>query len=87
MKDQLKFSCVRLLSIGLICGCATNSSPATNVGDSDPDCSFRSPATCWTVSSRFPERHPKDSLPPLERAPEAPAVMANATADSVHSDR
>jgi hypothetical protein len=57
----------------LLCGCAGNgqSAVATEV---NPDCSFRSPTSCWTMSGRFPERQPAQP----ERAPKQVPVLASA---------
>jgi hypothetical protein len=72
-----------LLIIVLLCGCAAGQSSSTTVPP-EPDCSFRSAATCWTVAGRFPPRPasapPKqdeiDSLSPTVLASEADSAAA-----------
>jgi hypothetical protein len=46
----------------LLSGCAAHQSRAA-APEPEPDCSFRSAATCWTVAGRFPTRRsePRDS--------------------------
>ena len=39
----------------LLSACAANQS-RTAAPEREPDCSFRSAATCWTVAGRFPAR-------------------------------
>jgi hypothetical protein len=46
-----------------LCGCATNSRDAAAIKEPEPDCSFRSPSTCWSVGSRFPT---EATTPPVE---------------------
>jgi hypothetical protein len=40
--------------IAFLCGCAASTQSSAAAEDSELDCSFRSPTTCWTVSGRFP---------------------------------
>ena len=35
-------------------GCAANHETAAVADQTDPDCSFRSAATCWSIGGRFP---------------------------------
>jgi hypothetical protein len=53
-----------LLAATLLGGCATTMPPASVDGPSEPDCSYRSATTCWTVAGRFPPAPPaaRDSL-------------------------
>ena len=69
-----------LLLIPLIYGCAANTSTEslTIAEGAEPDCSFRSPTTCWTVSGRFPPRRPTPAEPPTFQASKAsPIQLAN----------
>jgi hypothetical protein len=45
------------LGVALLGGCATNQSAAATP-KREPDCSFRSATTCWTMASRFPPPRP-----------------------------
>ncbi|HEX6615409.1 MAG TPA: hypothetical protein VF046_03820 [Gemmatimonadales bacterium] len=70
------------LAVGMLAGCvAAAPSPAVRA-EREPDCSFRSAATCWTIATRFPERGPEmpDSVT-RELLNEAPRIVASA-ADS-----
>jgi len=74
-----------LLGIALLGGCAAaqSSSAAPRL---EPDCSFRSASTCWTVAGRFPPRRPKSAPPkPDEIRDPAPTAVAS-KADSAHGD-
>jgi hypothetical protein len=61
----------------LLCACAgapqtSNSAvPVTH----EPDCSFRSASSCWTLSGRFPPSR-LQGKPPLPQTLEAPASLA-----------
>jgi hypothetical protein len=67
---------------GLLCGCAAGTQTATTTHEAEPDCSFRSPTTCWTVSGRFPATPRKPAAQPERNPPQAPAVLASG-ADTV----
>jgi hypothetical protein len=74
-----------LLSLALLSGCAT-AARSTAIQRAEPDCSFRSAATCWTVAGRFPPRRTESAVPkPDEIRDPSPAVLASET-DSVSSD-
>jgi hypothetical protein len=53
-----------LLAATLLGACATTMRPAPVDVPSEPDCSYRSATTCWTVAGRFPPAQPaaRDSL-------------------------
>jgi len=75
------------LCVSLLCGCAATARSAAVVPEDDPDCSFHSATTCWTMAGRFPTPRPAaaDSLPDdLGRQP--PAVLARG-ADSAAVSR
>src|SRR5688572_12648459 len=46
-----------LLGLGtvLLCGCGVAAQSSSEASPHEPDCSFRSAGTCWTVAARFPE--------------------------------
>jgi hypothetical protein len=75
-----------LLSLALLSGCAAAARSSAAAQRADPDCSFRSAATCWTVAGRFPPRRTESAAPkPDEIRNPSPAVLASQT-DSVSSD-
>lgn len=55
----------------LLSGCAGHSESIPVSGESSPDCSFRSPTSCWTMTGRFPPPEPAatDSQPEPEPGP------------------
>jgi hypothetical protein len=69
----------------LLCACAGapeashSAVPVTH----EPDCSFRSASTCWTLGSRLPPRRASRN-PERPRTLEAPASFAT-TPDTVRS--
>jgi hypothetical protein len=65
---------------GLLSGCAA-ASPTAGGSAPEPDCSFRSVTTCWTLAGRFPFRQAPARAPEELRAP-PPPVLASA-ADSL----
>jgi hypothetical protein len=75
MTDQPILTRIWVLFLLLVGGCATNSTSATAARETDPDCSFRSPTTCWTVSGRFPPRRVEPAAAPVEKQP--PPVLAS----------
>jgi hypothetical protein len=76
-----------LLGIALLpgCGAATQSSSAGQ--RLEPDCSFRSPSTCWTVAGRFPPRLPKPAAPKPDEIRSLSPVTVASTADSARGGR
>jgi hypothetical protein len=70
---------VALLGIALLGGCAAAQSSSA-APPLEPDCSFRSASTCWTVAGRFPARRPKStpSKPDEIRDPSPAAVASTA---------
>jgi len=72
----------KALGVALLCGCAATPRSTTVVPREEPDCSFRSATTCWTIVGRFPARRAeaRDSVPELLTRP--PTVLAN-RADTV----
>ena len=51
---QHRLGVYHLVATLLITACAANSQPAGRAVAGEPDCSFRSPTSCWTLSGRFP---------------------------------
>jgi hypothetical protein len=43
-----------ILAASLLGGCAASVQSAVTAGRNEPDCSFRSASTCWTLGARFP---------------------------------
>lgn len=64
-----------LVALGavLICGCGVAAQSSSRTPPREPDCSFRSAVTCWTMAARFPGPRAEalDSLPadPLSEPP------------------
>ncbi len=67
---------VRILSAGLLSGCAAASPHAVRTTP-EPSCSFRSATTCWTLADRLPRREAPAPAPDSLRAPPR-AVLASA---------
>ncbi len=66
-----------LLSLVLVGGCAAAQSSSA-APRPEPDCSFRSPSTCWTVAGRYPPRRPQSASPKPDEVRElAPTVVAS----------
>jgi hypothetical protein len=82
MRDQLILGGMGAVVLALLCGCAANTRTSAAAEESDFDCSFRSPTTCWTVSGRFPAVRSKASPPPPERVPRQPSAVLASGADS-----
>jgi len=75
-----------LWSSALLGGCAAGARTGMAAHEAEPDCSFRSPTTCWTVSGRFPATGHKPAAPPERDPRQAPAVLAS-EADSSTTPR
>jgi hypothetical protein len=64
-----------VLSI-FLCGCAASTQSSVTAAQTKPDCSFRSPTTCWTVWGRFPAMRSKPTAAPLDSTPrQSPASV------------
>ena len=61
----------------LLCGCGVAAQSSSRTPPREPDCSFRSAGTCWTLAARFPESRAevRDSLP-ADPLSEPPTVLA-----------
>jgi hypothetical protein len=56
-----------------LAGCAPQARTALAPSPHEPDCSFRSAATCWTIAGRFPA--PPDSAPAGALDPPPPLLV------------
>ena len=76
------------LSIVVLCGCAAATQSSSTRQGTEPDCSFRSATTCWTLGGRFPLLRPSEPAGPKpdELPKEPPAILAN-RADTARSSR
>jgi len=76
-----------LLGLGtvLLCGCGVAAQSSSETSPREPDCSFRSGGTCWTVAARFPESRADatDSLP--AEPPSEPRTLLATGADEAAS--
>ena len=75
-----------LLAATLLGACATTTQTAAVNVPSEPDCSYRSATTCWTVVGRFPPAQlaPRDSLSRelLDSLPRTLASSADTSRDA-----
>ena len=76
VRDTLR----RLLVMPILVGCAAGTPPATAAVPAEPDCSFRSASTCWTLKARFPRarREAPDSAGRELREPPARVLASRA---------
>jgi hypothetical protein len=53
------------LLLGLLSGCARTARLSAPAQAAEPDCSFRTATSCWTLAARFPTKRaePSDSQP------------------------
>jgi hypothetical protein len=76
-----------LLSVALLCGCAAATRPSSAAPRLEPDCSFRSPSTCWTVAGRFPALLPESAVPKPDDIRELSPITVASKADSARGSR
>ena len=76
-----------LLGIALLHGCAAATRSSSAGPRPEPDCSFRSPSTCWTVAGRFPSRLPKSAAPKPDEIRSLSPVTVASTGDSARGSR
>jgi hypothetical protein len=76
-----------LLSVALLYGCAAATQPQSAVHRLEPDCSFRSPSTCWTMAGRFPPRLPQSAVPKTDDIRDPPPITVASKADSARGSR
>jgi hypothetical protein len=75
-----------VLGMVILCGCAAVSQSSATASADEPDCSFRSATTCWTLAGRFPPRPSEAGEPDPNEAPRAPTALAS-RADSASGSR
>ena len=75
MRDQLILRGIGSVFMAFLCGCAASTQFSAAAEETEPDCSFRSPTTCWTVSGRFPAVRSKPAAAPLTPTPPQPAAL------------
>ena len=61
---------MNLAALVLLGGCAVAPRSAAAGPEREPDCSYRSATTCWTLGTRFPE-------PPAEAPDSVPHELMN----------
>jgi hypothetical protein len=76
-----------LLVIALLSGCAAATRSSSAAPRLEPDCTFRSPSTCWTVAGRFPSRLPKSAVPKPEEIRELSPTTVATRSDSARGSR
>ena len=76
-----------LLGIVLLTGCAAATQSSSAAPRLEPDCSFRSPSTCWMVAGRFPSRLPKAAVPKPDEIRDLSPVTLASKADSARGSR
>ena len=76
-----------LLGIALLSGCAAATQSSSAAPRLEPDCSFRSPSTCWTVAGRFPPRLPKSAVPKPDDIRDFSPITVASKADSARGSR
>jgi hypothetical protein len=74
-----------VLSIVLLCGCAAATQSSSTGQGTEPDCSFRSATTCWTLRDRFPQRPPEPAAPTPDELPKRPPVVLASRADAARN--
>lgn len=79
-----------LPGIALVYGCAAATAQPSSTAPTprlEPDCSFRSASTCWTVAGRFPSWLPESAVPkPDDIRDPSPITVAN-RADSARGSQ
>jgi hypothetical protein len=76
-----------LLAIALLYGCAAAAHSSSAAPRLEPDCSFRSPSTCWTVAGRFPAGLHKPAAPKPDQIRDISPTMVASTGDSTRDSR
>jgi hypothetical protein len=67
----------------LVAGCALPARSANTAAEPEPDCSFESATTCWTMVGRFLSRRPpaRDTLGPDFLAPPPATLVVRTDSD------
>jgi hypothetical protein len=77
-----------LPGIALLYGCAAaTTQPSATAPRLEPDCSFRSASTCWTVASRFPSRLPESAVPKPDDIRDLSPITVASKADSARGSQ
>jgi hypothetical protein len=78
---------LRVVGLVFLCGCAATTQSGSSAAPREPDCSFRSATTCWTLGSRFPS--PRAAQPDSARKEllEQPPTILATEADTIRSSR
>ena len=73
-----------LPGIALLYGCAAAATahPSATAPQSEPDCSFRSASTCWTVAGRYPPRLRESAVPKPDDMRDLSPLTVASKADS-----
>jgi len=87
VRDHLIFGMIGAVLTAFLCGCAASTQSSAAADEGEPECSFGSPTTCWTVSGRFPAMRSKPAAAPLERTPRQPSARLASEADSARSSQ
>ena len=83
-----KIQLVRLhLALTFLCGCAAGTQSSTAERGTEPDCSFRTAATCWTMSGRFPPRRQAAKGDKPDSVAAQPPVILASEADTATTSR
>jgi hypothetical protein len=85
MRNPLIGRILEAAVITSLCGCAASTQSSTATEKADPDCSFRSPTTCWTMSGRFPPVGSEPTTAPVDLV-DSSAILAS-RADSAPNSR
>jgi hypothetical protein len=77
-----------LLGIALLYGCAAaTAQPSAIAPRLEPDCSFRSASTCWTMAGRFPSRLPESAVPKPDDIRDLSPTTVASKADSARGSQ
>jgi hypothetical protein len=77
-----------LLGIAVLYGCAAATAPPSAMAPRlEPDCSFRSASTCWTVAGRYPSRHAESAVPKPDDIRDLSPITVASKADSARGSQ
>jgi hypothetical protein len=82
VRDRFIVGMMGAVFIALLGGCAARTRPSATAQETEPDCSYRSPTTCWTVSGRFPAARSKPVTAPLDPTRSQSSAVLASEADS-----
>jgi hypothetical protein len=78
---------LRVAGTALVCGCAATTQSASRAPRTEPDCSFRSATTCWTLAGRFPPARAAKPDSVRKKLLEPAAAVLASRADSLTRSR